>query len=165
MCLCSLDFPFVLVGTFSAPSRRVPITPSLCSKGCWELKSVLVCVSRFLEDFNFEPSVLLKVYRTVEERQPVFFHILPCEFDVAMHQMVIVNCYNFVAGWCTPPLTYQLLRLIISAEWKRQVCKSVTTGVSRVYLWQAFCLSVGITVQVCLSFYGINYEVICFIFQ
>uniref|UniRef100_A0A3Q3VKV9 C2H2-type domain-containing protein n=1 Tax=Mola mola TaxID=94237 RepID=A0A3Q3VKV9_MOLML len=48
-------------------------------------EQVLVSVSRFPVDFNVEPSVLLKVYRTVQEKQPVLFHVLPCEFDVAVY--------------------------------------------------------------------------------
>ena len=42
-------------------------------------------MSRFPVDFIVEPSILLKVFGTVQERQPVLFHVLPCEFDVAVY--------------------------------------------------------------------------------
>ena len=48
-------------------------------------EQVLVRASRFPVDFNVEPSVLLKMYDTVQERQPVLFYVLPCEFDVAIY--------------------------------------------------------------------------------
>ena len=40
-------------------------------------EQVLVCVCRFLVEFNVEPSILLKVYGTVQKRQPVLFQVLP----------------------------------------------------------------------------------------
>ena len=48
-------------------------------------EQVLVCVIRSPVDFNVEPSVLLKVYSTVWERQPVLFHVLPNELDATAY--------------------------------------------------------------------------------
>ena len=54
-------------------------------------EQVPVCVRGFPVDFNVEPSVLLKVYCTVQERQPVLFDILPCECNIAVYRAKVFH--------------------------------------------------------------------------
>lgn len=50
-------------------------------------ENVLVCVCRFLLDFNIKATVLLDLHSTVQERQPILFDVFPSELDVAVHRV------------------------------------------------------------------------------
>ena len=75
-----LSFPLWLSGNIFSPVMYGSENSQLEFQRVVRVEEqVLVCVSRFRLDSNVETSYLLKVYRTVQERQPVLFHIPPCE--------------------------------------------------------------------------------------
>ena len=52
-------------------------------------RTFVVRVNEFLVGFNVEPSVLPKVYHAVQESQPILFHVLCCDLDVAVYCVMI----------------------------------------------------------------------------